>query len=88
MVVNGHQVRVGKRGGPNDGLALIDGSMAVPLEVCSLAAGRDAWMRQIPVKCRECGAEFKLADSDSSDHCQDCMDRLGEENRIADGGAP
>ena len=81
--VEGRTVFIGGRGTPNAGLVLA-GKLAVPVEIAALAAGEDAWMRQIPVECAECLCEFKLCDSDSAEYCQGCFDKAGEENALID----
>lgn len=85
LTVEGRTVFVGGWGSPNAGLVLA-GRMPVPLDIAKLAAGPDAWMRQIPVECRECRCEFKLCDSDSHEYCQGCFDKAGEENARLDAG--
>ena len=60
-----------------------DGSV-VPLEIMALAAGKDAWMRDVKRKC-ECGKVYAIGSSDGVEWCQECYDEAGEENAIADG---
>jgi hypothetical protein len=60
-----------------------DGSV-IPLEIMALAAGKDAWMRDIQRKC-ECGKTYAIGHADSAEWCQECFDKAGEENAIADG---
>ena len=88
--IEGHKIEIGKRGTPNAGRFRILNSpvphnVAIPLDIAKLGAGKDAWMRQIPVEC-ECGTTFKLCDSDSSECCQTCFDAAGEENARIDAG--
>ena len=82
VVVEGRMIEIGKRGTPNAGRFRILSSpvpngVAIPLEIAQLAAGKDVWMRQIPVEC-ECGTTFKICDSDSSEWCQKCFDEAGD----------
>lgn len=83
VTVEGHMVNIGGRNTENAGL-LLAGRLVVPVEIAALAAGKDAWMRQIPVECAECLCEFKLCDSDSAEYCQECFDKACEENALID----
>ena len=87
ITVAGRLVTIGGWDTPNAGLMLVHATRTpVPLDIAKLAAGPDAWMRQIPVECRECCCEFKLCDSDSHEYCQKCFDEAGEENARLDAG--
>ena len=48
----------------------------IPAEVCSLAAGKDAWKRSIAFKCKGCGerhpAELLYNMTDLPGHCAKC----------------
>ena len=79
ITVQGHQVTIGGNKSVNRGLIKV-GLNAIPLEIAKLAAGEDAWMRQIPVECTNCLCEFKLAESDSSELCPECYDSICAEN--------
>jgi hypothetical protein len=46
----------------------------VPCEIAGLAAGKYAWMRDLTVKCRECGALHPCSD-DNVYYCDDCMNK-------------
>ena len=58
----------------------------VPVELLSVAAGKDAWMRDILVKCKVCRTEVKAGDMDC-EMCQDCYEKAGEENAALDAAA-
>lgn len=62
------------------------GGLMVPLEMLSLAAGKDAWMRQIEFKCAGCG-DHHAASEMECECCQACYEKQGEENAILDGKA-
>jgi len=55
----------------------------VPVELLGLATGRDAWMRDIMVRC-SCGAVSKAGEMEG-EYCAACYDKAGEENAAADG---
>ena len=55
----------------------------VPVELLSVAAGKDAWMRDILVACKECRTLVKAGDMDC-EMCQDCYEKAGEENAASD----
>jgi hypothetical protein len=58
----------------------------VPVEMLSLAAGRDAWMREVLVRCSDCKTVVKAGEMDC-EMCNDCYEKAGEENRLQDEGA-
>ena len=46
----------------------------IPLnKICGLAAGKDAWMRKIEVKCDDCGGIFQAGHMDGLNCCPDCI---------------
>jgi hypothetical protein len=49
----------------------IGGFVRVPLELLSLAAGKDAWMREIVFACPECKQRHP-AHAMEGEYCQDC----------------
>ena len=51
-------------------------SRAVPAELLSLAAGRDAWMTRILLPCRECGAPTRAGDLVDGFHCAGCYEEI------------
>lgn len=57
----------------------------VPTEMLGLAAGKDAWMRAILVKCTVCRTPAKAGDMEC-EMCPDCYDAAGEENARLDAG--
>ena len=69
---NVYKVKIHNASG--DKFVVFSNGDAVPLEMCALGAGKDAWMRTIETKCRECKCTFKLNESDSVYYCQDCYD--------------
>jgi len=60
QTIQGHKVNVIVRKGHGKFIMpvmsgdIIDYSHAIPVELASLAAGKDAWMRQILVRCSDC----------------------------------
>jgi len=58
-------------------------SYVVPVEIASLAAGKDAWMRQVLVKC-SCGTRCHVGEMECG-ICPACYEQAGIENEIADG---
>ncbi len=45
--------------------------VVVPTELLACMAGNDFWMRDIQMKCPDCGNRFKASDMEG-DFCQDC----------------
>ena len=39
----------------------MEGGGIIPADVAGMAVGKDAWMRDIQCKCRECGNLFSLS---------------------------
>jgi hypothetical protein len=80
--LNGHQVQIFKSKKTGERVAVIDGNTAccIPLEILSLAAGKDAWMRGIEYKCNDCG-ERHPASAMECLLCPDCYEKMinGEE---------
>lgn len=53
--------------------AKIEGRAAqVPFEICGLAGGRDAWMRDIEFRCTDCRKPTRAGDFDGSTMCPTC----------------
>lgn len=52
--------------------AKINGRQIVPLSICALAAGKDAWMRNITAKCCDCGTRLPVTDLNDGGYCEDC----------------
>lgn len=63
------------------------GGYAVPVEMLSLAAGPDAWLRRVRVKCLVCGQHYQ-AGALECELCPSCYERAGEENEILDHPTP
>lgn len=57
----------------------------VPVEMLGLAAGKDAWMREIKFKCEDCGEKHAAKDMECN-LCPSCYDKAGEENERSDSG--
>lgn len=49
----------------------------IPIELASLAAGKDAWMRQILVPCKECKKDFTIQElfEECPFHCIECSEK-------------
>lgn len=56
----------------------------VPVDLLGLCVGKDAWMRDILVRCRQCPTVVK-ASALECDMCPDCYEKAGEENAALDG---
>ena len=56
----------------------------IPLDIARLAAGPDAWLRQVVVKCSYCDNRQPVGETESGTCCQKCYDEAGEENARAD----
>jgi NADH pyrophosphatase NudC (nudix superfamily) len=57
----------------------------VPAELLPLAAGKDAWMRDIRLQCSGCGQPQRAADMGSGLYCPACVEAQEEENARLDG---
>jgi Zn finger protein HypA/HybF involved in hydrogenase expression len=45
----------------------------VPADIAALGAGKDAWMRDIPCKCRDCKQPFPLSQLQGNGQwCEEC----------------
>lgn len=53
----------------------------VPVEMLSLAAGKDKWMRQIEFKCRDCRKPYPASKMEC-ELCPDCYERAEQENEL------
>lgn len=73
--INGHLVQTFKNDASGNRWACLDGVMSIryPMQLCSLAAGKDAWMREILFRCPEC-KERKKAGEFSEVVCNDCFE--------------
>ena len=59
----------------------------VPIELLALAAGKDAWMRKIQVRCTECRKPHAADELNDGGYCPTCVDAQDEENmRLDEGG--
>ena len=59
----------------------------VPIELLALAAGKDAWMRRIQVRCTECRKLHAADELNGGGYCPTCVDAQDEENmRLDEGG--
>lgn len=62
----------------------VNGIYFVPIEILSMCVGKDAWMKDILVRCGDCRTVVKAADLDC-DMCPDCYEKAGQENAEMDG---
>jgi hypothetical protein len=60
-------------------------SHVVPVELLSLTAGRDAWMKNILVRCSVCRVPTKAGEMECN-MCEGCYEEAGEENARLDRG--
>lgn len=51
----------------------------VPVEMLSLAAGKDAWMRDIKFKCSDCGEKHAAKEMECQ-LCPACYEKAEQEN--------
>jgi hypothetical protein len=58
----------------------------VPAEMLPLAAGKDAWMRDIRLRCTGCGQPHKAGDLGSGLYCHACIEEAEQENARLDAG--
>lgn len=77
--VAGHSVRILCRVGanpksPGERCAEIDGTRRVPVDILRLAAGPDAWMGDITVRCLDCGKRVSARELESAEVCGPCYD--------------
>lgn len=52
----------------------------VPVGIAMLAAGKDAWMRDVKIKCRDCGNVVRIADLETEAMCAACYDKCDPDN--------
>lgn len=57
-------------------------TVAVPIQMLALAAGKDAWMRKIKFRCMDCGERHPAEDMEC-ELCQKCYAEAEEENARA-----
>lgn len=75
QTVSGHKVELGKT---PTGLrvARIDGRHVVPMALLGLGAGRDAWMREVVIKCADCKQPNPASAYDNEAFCcEDCINK-------------
>lgn len=59
----------------------------VPIELLALAAGKDAWMRKIQVRCAGCRTRLAAEELNGGGYCPTCVEAQDEENmRLDEGG--
>ena len=56
----------------------------VPVSVCGLAAGKDAWMRDIKVRCNECREVTTCGKLQDGEYCETCVQKFEQENAELD----
>ena len=62
-------------------------SYHVPIELLALAAGKDAWMRNIQVRCTECRKLHAADELNGGGYCPTCVEAQDDENmRLDEGG--
>jgi hypothetical protein len=57
----------------------------IPAGIAGCAAGKDAWMRNVLVKCSECGVRTPCGRLEGNLMCPDCYEKAGEEIARMDG---
>jgi len=57
----------------------------VPAELLPLAAGKDAWMRDIRLRCSGCGLSHRAGDLECGLYCPACIEEAERENAKIDG---
>lgn len=70
--------------------ALIRGgsqSVQVPVDMLGLAAGKDAWMREIRFRCSGCREPFRASEMESQ-LCPRCLEETEAYNALLDRGGP
>ena len=85
QIIAGHCVRVTRSKSTGQRFARIDEHHSIPLDLCALAAGKDAWMRQIVCRCSYCDTREQVGNMEQGPTCQKCFDAQGEENARLDG---
>jgi hypothetical protein len=50
------------------------GTYRIPTDLLAMGAGKDAWMRDVLVKCGDCREEHKASDLNSGLYCMDCVE--------------
>ena len=58
----------------------------IPAEMLSLAAGKDAWMRDIQLRCSGCRTHHRAGDMETGIYCPACVQAQEEENARQDAG--
>lgn len=56
----------------------------VPVEILNIVTGKDAWMKDILVRCADCKVRVKARDMEC-EMCSSCYEKAGEENARLDG---
>lgn len=56
-----------------------DNIAIVPIEICAIAAGKDAWMKDILFACPDCGKPTKARDSEARCICPECYEKAAAE---------
>lgn len=76
QTINGYRVQTMTHKPTGNRFVIINGNLSrcVPLEIASLAAGKDAWMRDILAPCSDCKTHIKLGEMECN-LCPDCYDK-------------
>ncbi len=90
QTINGHEIIICKNRATNVRYArMIKHSnrniIRVPLDILGLAAGKDAWMRDVQFKCYDCRTPVAAKDAECQ-MCPACFEKAGEENAALDAG--
>jgi hypothetical protein len=67
----GQNVAIFKSKSTGEHFAKVDGR-AIPKEICGLAAGRDAWMRDILFRCSDCRVRMPVGQMECN-MCANCQ---------------
>lgn len=51
----------------------------VAVELLSLSAGKDVWMRDVLVRCADCRVPTKAGEMENGQHCAACYEKAGNE---------
>ena len=76
--IQNHTARVVFNAASKLRFVIVDESIRIPLEIASLGAGTDAWLREVKAKCRNCEEAFTLAElfSEVPEHCSACSEKF------------
>ena len=88
QIINNHTVTVHKAKSTGERILKVlrpnNKAYLIPADIARLCGGKDKWLSEVVVVCRDCKTKFKLTDSDSPLYCPDCWDYAGWENTHSD----